>query len=198
MLEDSVSLKKALEKYQPHVGFHLAAQAGVRYSLKNPNAYCETNILGTFNLLEAIKLLNLEHFLLHLLPLCMVATNLFPTNQVDVCDKQLSFYAASKKAKEILSHTYSHVHNIPTTCFRFLQFMAPGVGRIWPYSSSPNLISEGHPIDVYNNGNMARDFTYIDDLTEALMRLIKCQPIITEGLSVLEMIAYLMSLPWSS
>ena len=176
MLEDSVTLNEILGEYGPDIGFHFAAQAGVRYSLKNPRAYCKTNILGTHNLLEAIKLLNLKHLLVASSSSVYGGNKNVPYKETDNCDKQLSFYAASKKAKEVITHTYSHLYNIPTTCFRFFTVYGPWGRPDMALFKFTKLITEGYPIDIYNNGDMARDFTYIDDLIEALMRLVKCEP----------------------
>ncbi len=176
LLEDFELLVKIVTEYNPTVVFHMAAQAGVRYSIENPRIYAETNFTGTFNLLEAIKNLNIEHFLLASSSSVYGSNQKMPYNENDICDNPMSIYAATKKATETISHSYSHLYSIPITCFRFFTVYGPWGRPDMALFKFTKAILEDETIDIFNNGDMSRDFTYIGDLIEALYRLINCKP----------------------
>ncbi len=164
------------EKYQPKYIVHLAAQAGVRYSMENPRSYLNSNIIGTFNILELINKYKPKHTLIASTSSVYGANTNMPFEESQKADTQLSFYAATKKSCEMISHSYSHLYNLPITNFRFFTVYGPWGRPDMALFKFVKGIKSDQPIDIYNNGNMKRDFTYIDDLIEAIVRLIKCVP----------------------
>ena len=175
-LEDAGLLMRLFEEYRPNIVIHLAAQAGVRYSIENPRAYVEANLLGTFELLEAARAYPPEHMLMASTSSVFGANTQMPYAETDKADSQMSFYAATKKANEAMSHSYAHIHGLPVTMFRFFTVYGPWGRPDMALFKFVSAIRDGTPIDVYNHGNMKRDFTYIDDLVEALVRLINVAP----------------------
>ena len=164
-----------MEKHEPELIIHLAAQAGVRYSIKNPRAYLSSNIIGTFELLEAAKLYPPEHLMIASTSSAYGANPEMPF-EVDKSDFQVSFYAASKKATENMAHSYSHLYKLPLTVFRFFTVYGPwGRPDMALFKFTDSIISD-KPIEIYNNGDMKRDFTFIDDLVEAMYLLSKKIP----------------------
>ncbi len=161
--------------------FHLAAQAGVRYSLENPRAYLEANVTGTFELLEAARQHPPAHLLIASTSSAYGANTSMPYGETDRADHQMSFYAATKKATEGMAHAYAHLHDLPVTLFRFFTVYGPWGRPDMALFKFTRAILEGAPIDVYNHGEMQRDFTYIDDLIEALMRLEPLPPARPDG-----------------
>ncbi|MEO8926232.1 MAG: NAD-dependent epimerase/dehydratase family protein [Caulobacteraceae bacterium] len=176
MLEDMPALVRMAEARKPEVIVHLAAQAGVRYSLENPRAYIESNLVGTFNVMEISRTLAVEHLLLASTSSVYGANEVMPFVETERADHPLTLYAATKKATEQMSHSYSHLWGIPTTVFRFFSVYGPWGRPDMALFKFAKGIIEGVPIDVYNNGVMERDFTYIDDLVEAITRLIAVVP----------------------
>lgn len=175
MLEDGAALKRLIEESDPEIVIHLAAQAGVRYSIEQPSSYVSANIVGTFNLIEALHARPLRHFMLASTS-SIYGANAMPFSEAQRSDHPLSFYAATKKACEAMTHSYAHVWNMPTTAMRFFTVYGPwGRPDMALFKFTQNII-EGRPIDVFNGGNMQRDFTYIDDCIEAIVRLIDCVP----------------------
>lgn len=172
MLEDYKKLDASINAFQPDVIIHLAAQAGVRYSLENPEACINSNIIGTFNIMEIAKNQKIIHLLIASTSSVYGANSKIPFSELEKSDSQLSIYAATKKSNEIMAHTYSHLWKIPTTAFRFFTVYGPW-GRpdmaIFKFVSS---ILNGKAINIYNNGKMYRDFTYIDDLVYGIRLLI--------------------------
>ena len=164
------------EKESPHIVVHLAAQAGVRYSIENPRAYLESNINGTFELLEAARAFPPEHMLLASTSSAYGANEDMPYRETTKADNQMSFYAATKKATENMAHSYAHLFDLPITMFRFFTVYGPWGRPDMALFKFTEAILNGRTIDVYNNGNMKRDFTYIDDLIEGLFRLIYIPP----------------------
>ena len=156
---------------------HLAAQAGIRYSLENPRAYMESNIMGHFTILEAIKdLPNFEH-LVYASSSSVYGNNfLMPFFESDRVDNPVSLYAATKRSNELISHTYSHLYNIPQTGLRFFTVYGPWGRPDMAYFSFTKSIIEGKPIKVFNNGNMNRDFTYIDDIVDGVISALDKPP----------------------
>lgn len=169
-LADAVAVNRAFEAFQPQRVVNLAAQAGVRYSLKNPDAYVQSNLVGFTHILEACRHHRVEHLVYASSSSVYGANRKLPFAVEDPVDHPVSLYAASKKANELMAHTYSHLFGLPTTGLRFFTVYGPW-GRP---DMSPMLfadrISRGEPIDVFNFGNHSRDFTYIDDIVEGVIR----------------------------
>ena len=169
-------LIKLFEEEKPSIVIHLAAQAGVRYSLENPRSYLESNIAGTFELLEAAREVPPKHLLIASTSSAYGANENMPYHEKQKADYQMSFYAATKKSTEIMAHSYSHLFNLPITAFRFFTVYGPWGRPDMALFKFTKAILEGKEIEVYNNGNMSRDFTYIDDLTEGIRLLIEQVP----------------------
>lgn len=161
---------------KPDIVIHLAAQAGVRFSIENPRAYMETNLIGTFELLEAARAFPPQHMLIASTSSAYGANEDMPFNETVKADHQMSFYAATKKSTENMAHSYSHLFDLPITMFRFFTVYGPWGRPDMALFKFTKAILEGDPIDVYNNGDMSRDFTYISDLVESLVRLIPIAP----------------------
>ena len=176
MLEDQGLLAAIWQQAAPDVVVHLAAQAGVRYSLENPRAYIDANIIGTFNMLELARAKPPGHFMLASTSSIYGANTEMPFRETDRAVHPLTLYAASKMATELMAHSYSHLWHIPTTAFRFFTVYGPWGRPDMALFKFTKGIIEGTPIDIYNNGDMVRDFTYIDDLVEAICRLAQVPP----------------------
>lgn len=176
MLEDGPAVDRLMERERPDVIVHLAAQAGVRYSLENPRAYIDSNIVGTFNLLEAARKVPPQHFLLASTSSVYGANLDLPFRENDRADHPLTIYAATKKATELMAHSCSHLWHIPCTAFRFFTVYGPWGRPDMALFKFVRAILNDEPIDVYGNGEMERDFTYIDDLIEAIVRLLPAIP----------------------
>ncbi len=177
MLEDASALQRAAEDAQPDVIIHLAAQAGVRYSLENPRAYVDANLVGGFNVLEAARILKPRHFLFASTSSVYGANLDMPFRETDRTDHPLTLYAATKKAAEDMGHSYAHLWKIPTTAFRFFTVYGPWGRPDMALFKFVKATLAGEPIDVYGQGRMKRDFTYVDDLVEAITRLVDCAPV---------------------
>ena len=170
-------MKDIFDAYTPSYVIHLAAQAGVRYSIENPRSYLETNINGTFELLEASRQFPPEHLMIASTSSAYGANNKMPYSEIDKADHQMSFYAATKKATENFAHSYSHLYNIPVTMFRFFTVYGPwGRPDMALFKFTKSMLSN-EKIDVYNHGNMKRDFTYIDDICSGILGLMHCIPV---------------------
>jgi UDP-glucuronate 4-epimerase len=169
-LADADVIDQAFADFKPQRVVNLAAQAGVRYSLQNPRAYVQSNLVGFVNILEACRHGGVEHLVYASSSSVYGANRKLPFAVEDAVDHPVSLYAASKKANELMAHTYSHLYGLPTTGLRFFTVYGPW-GRP---DMSPMLfaerISQGEPIDVFNHGNHSRDFTYIDDIVEGVIR----------------------------
>ena len=161
---------------KPNIIIHLAAQAGVRYSIENPRAYIESNINGTFELLEAARAFPPEHMLLASTSSAYGFNEEMPYRETVKADHQISFYAATKKSTENMAHSYSHLFGLPITMFRFFTVYGPWGRPDMAYFKFTKAIIDGDPIDIYNHGNMSRDFTYIDDLVSAIRLLVDAIP----------------------
>ncbi len=155
---------------------HLAAQAGVRYSIENPYAYIDSNIIGFMNILESCRKYPVEHLVYASSSSVYGANKKIPFSVEDSVDNPVSLYAATKKANELMAHTYSHLYKIPTTGLRFFTVYGPWGRPDMAYFKFTKSIVEGKAIDVYNNGDMMRDFTYIDDIVEGVCRIIDKVP----------------------
>ncbi|MCZ0960619.1 NAD-dependent epimerase/dehydratase family protein [Paracoccus benzoatiresistens] len=169
-------LADIMARERPQVVVHLAAQAGVRYSIDNPRAYVESNLIGTFELLEAARAHKPDHLLLASTSSVYGANTEMPYRETDKVDTQVSFYAATKKSNEAMAHAYAHLFDIPTTMFRFFTVYGPwGRPDMAPYLFT-SAILEGRPIKVFNHGNMKRDFTYVEDLVRGIRLLMDVPP----------------------
>lgn len=177
LLEDEPAAAEAFAESAPDLVVHLAAQAGVRYSLENPRAYVDANLVGTFNVLEAVRRHPPRHFLLASTSSVYGANDKVPFAETDPTDHPLTLYAATKKAAEAMAHSYAHLWAVPTTAFRFFTVYGPWGRPDMAYFKFVRAVLAGEPIDVYGEGAMARDFTYIDDLVEAIVRLIPAAPV---------------------
>ena len=176
-LEDPGCLAAILAEARPQVIVHLAAQAGVRHSIDAPRTYVESNLVGTFELLEAARAHPPAHLLMASTSSVYGANKAMPYAETDKADLQMSFYAATKKATEAMAHSYAHLYRIPTTMFRFFTVYGPwGRPDMAPIKFARAILA-GEPIDIYNYGDMRRDFTFIDDLIEAIRRLIEVPPL---------------------
>ncbi|MEP0231998.1 NAD-dependent epimerase/dehydratase family protein [Roseibium sp.] len=170
-------LMELFSRETPDVVVHLAAQAGVRYSIENPRSYLESNINGTFELLEAARAHPPEHMLLASTSSAYGANTHMPYTETDKADHQMSFYAATKKANENMAHSYAHLFELPITMFRFFTVYGPWGRPDMALFKFTKAILEGKPIDVYNFGDMKRDFTYVEDLVEGIRLLIDAAPV---------------------
>lgn len=172
-LEDNDVITGIFKKEKPDTVINLAAQAGVRYSLENPRAYIDSNIVGFINILEACRHNEVQHLIYASSSSVYGANTSLPFSVHDNIDHPLSLYAATKKANELMAHTYSSLYNIPTTGLRFFTVYGPwGRPDMALFMFTKNII-EGKPIDVFNNGEMMRDFTFVDDIVESISRLIE-------------------------
>ncbi|MBV6658071.1 MAG: NAD-dependent epimerase/dehydratase family protein [Devosiaceae bacterium] len=175
-LEDEGVLMDTMAQLQPEVVVHLAAQAGVRYSIDNPRAYLESNLDGTFELLEAARAHPPKHLLMASSSSVYGASDALPYAEPTKTDAPLSLYAATKKSNEVVAHAYAHLFDLPITCFRFFTVYGPWGRPDMALFKFTDAILKGEPIDVYNEGRMRRDFTYVDDLVDCLARLIDRPP----------------------
>ena len=162
--------------HRPDFVVHLAAQAGVRYSIENPRAYLESNIIGTFEILEAARAYPPKHMLFASTSSAFGANKSMPYRETDKADHQMSFYAATKKSTENMAHSYAHLFDLPITMFRFFTVYGPWGRPDMALFKFTKAICDGQPIDVYNYGEMKRDFTYISDLVEAISLLMPIIP----------------------
>jgi UDP-glucuronate 4-epimerase len=176
MLEDAAALDCAARAAQPDVIVHLAAQAGVRYSLENPRAYVDANLIGTFNVLQVAQALQPRHLLMASTSSVYGANTDMPFAEGQKTDTPLTLYAATKKANEAMAHAYAHIHGVPTTLFRFFTVYGPWGRPDMALFKFTKGILEGTPIDIYNHGQMYRDFTYVEDLVRAIGLLIDAPP----------------------
>ena len=175
-LEDEASLNKLFSEHQFDVVVHLAAQAGVRYSIKNPLAYINSNILGFANILEGCRNQQLKHLVYASSSSVYGLNKKIPFSTDQNVDHPISLYAATKKSNELMAHTYSHLFQLPTTGLRFFTVYGPWGRPDMAYFLFTDAILNGKPIKIFNEGNMSRDFTYIDDVVEGLMRVIDRPP----------------------
>lgn len=171
-LEDEGALREAFGSFRPQRVVNLAAQAGVRYSLENPRAYIDANIVGFINVLEACRHLGCEHLVYASSSSVYGANVKLPFSVRDSVDHPVSLYAATKKANELMAHTYSHLYALPTTGLRFFTVYGPWGRPDMALFLFTKRILAGEPIDVFNHGHHTRDFTYIDDIVEGVLRVL--------------------------
>jgi len=179
-LENSRDLQEEYAANNFDVIVHLAAQAGVRYSIDNPDEYVKSNLVGTFSILELAKEHNVDHLLMASTSSVYGANEDMPFTEIQKCDHQMSFYAATKKSNEMMAHSYSHIHKIPITMFRFFTVYGPWGRPDMALFKFCDAIIKNKAIDVYNGGNMKRDFTYVSDLVAAISLLIDAKPSLDE------------------
>ena len=160
----------------PDVIIHLAAQAGVRYSLENPKAYLDSNLVGSWNVLELAKNAGVSHLMLASTSSVYGANDKIPFGESDKADEPLTFYAASKKAMELMAHSYSHLYRLPTTAFRFFTVYGPWGRPDMALFKFVKAMLEDEEIEIYGEGLMSRDFTYIDDLVSGIIALSRIAP----------------------
>ncbi|MFN8680344.1 NAD-dependent epimerase/dehydratase family protein [Paracoccus sp. P2] len=170
-------LHRLFDDHRPEIVVHLAAQAGVRLSTESPRAYLESNIAGTFELLEAARSFPPAHMLLASTSSVYGANTVMPYAEAHPTDHPISFYAATKRATEAMAHSYAHLYRLPVTMFRFFTVYGPWGRPDMALFKFTRAILRGEPIDLYNGGELRRDFTYIDDLVEALFRLMDTVPV---------------------
>ncbi len=185
MLEDMPALNGAVKAFQPDVIVHLAAQAGVRYSIENPRAYVESNLIGAFNVMECARELQIDHLLMASTSSVYGANELMPFTETEKTETPLTFYAATKKANEMMGHSYAHVYGLPVTMFRFFTVYGPWGRPDMALFKFTKGIIDGTPIDIYNNGDMWRDFTYVEDLVRGIRLLIDAVPSRPENASAI-------------
>jgi UDP-glucuronate 4-epimerase len=176
MLEDEARLAPIVTEAKADVIIHLAAQAGVRYSIENPRAYVNSNLVGTFNMLELVRKHKPQHFLLASTSSVYGANPEMPFRENDRADHPITLYAATKKSCELMAHSYAHLFQLPTTVIRFFTVYGPWGRPDMALFKFVDAILKDRPIDIFGEGKMSRDFTYVEDLVEALVRLIPVVP----------------------
>ena len=176
MLEDMDALSRAVEAARPDVIVHLAGQAGVRYSLEKPRSYIDANIVGTFNVMECARAAEVAHLLMASTSSVYGANTEMPYAETQKADTQLTIYSATKKANEAMGHSWAHINGLPITAFRFFTVYGPWGRPDMALFKFTRGILEGQPIDIYNNGDMWRDFTYVADLVRSIRALIDAVP----------------------
>ena len=171
-LENLNKLEEIFKKYNPQIVINLAAQAGVRFSIENPHAYINSNIVGFVNILECVKKYNIEHFLYASSSSVYGGNINLPFSEKDSVDHPISLYAATKKSNELIAHSYSHLFNIPATGMRFFTVYGPWGRPDMAPMIFANAIMKNNPIEIFNHGKMSRSFSYIDDVIEVIEKLI--------------------------
>ena len=175
-LEDAGTLDAVWKDVEPEIVIHLAAQAGVRYSIDHPEAYVSSNLVGTFNVLEAARRRPVKHLLAASTSSAYGANTEMPFRETDKAVHPMTLYAATKSATELMGHSYAHLFGTPTTFFRFFTAYGPWGRPDMALFKFARLMLEGKPIEVYGHGEMSRDFTFVDDLVEAITRLVHVVP----------------------
>ena len=173
---DLKALDIVINNFKPRTIIHLAAQAGVRYSIENPQAYIDSNVVGFFNILEVCRNIPIKHLVYASSSSVYGNQEKIPFSITDFVDKPISLYAATKKANELMAYTYSHLYGIPTTGLRFFTVYGPYGRPDMAYFKFADKITAGEPIQVFNNGDMLRDFTYIDDIAEGVLKVSDVPP----------------------
>ena len=176
MLEDQEKLDRLISTFKPQIIVHLAAQAGVRYSFENPRAYISSNVTGTFNVMDAAQRIGVEHLLMASTSSVYGANAEMPFDETEKADMQLTMYAATKKANESMAHAYAHLHDLPITMFRFFSVYGTWGRPDLALYKFVDAMLDDRPIDIYNHGEMYRDFTYVDDLVRAISLLMGAGP----------------------
>ena len=175
-LENKKTLSKSILSFKPKIIIHLAAQAGVRYSIEKPDIYLKTNIVGTFNVIELAKKIKVKHLIIGSSSSVYGANTKLPFKEIDKTDHQISFYAATKKSTESIAHSYSSLWKVPITMLRFFTVYGPWGRPDMAYFKFTKNILNGKKINIYNKGKMYRDYTYIDDIVDGILKLINKVP----------------------
>lgn len=175
-IADKVLINELFEKYKPSIVVNLAAQAGVRYSITNPDAYIESNLVGFFNILEACRNYPVEHLVYASSSSVYGSNKKVPYSTDDKVDNPVSLYAATKKSNELMAHAYSKLYNIPSTGLRFFTVYGPAGRPDMAYFGFTNKLVKGETIKIFNYGNCKRDFTYVDDIVEGVVRVMQKAP----------------------
>ena len=175
-LADKVTVENIFKEYNPEVVVNLAAQAGVRYSITNPDAYIESNLIGFYNILECCRNYPVEHLVYASSSSVYGGNKKVPFSTEDKVDNPVSLYAATKKSNELMAHSYSKLYNIPSTGLRFFTVYGPAGRPDMAYFSFTNKLINGEKIKIFNYGNCKRDFTYVDDIVEGIVRVMKKPP----------------------
>jgi UDP-glucuronate 4-epimerase len=178
MLEDHEKLMAIFAEFRPEIVVHLAAQAGVRYSIENPRSYVSSNIVGSFNILEACRHYPVKHLVLASTSSAYGANEKTPFEETDKAIHPITLYAATKASTELMAHSYAHLFAIPTTAFRFFTVYGPWGRPDMAYFLFTQKILNGEPIEIFNNGDSYRDFTYVDDLVQAICLLMMKDPLL--------------------
>ena len=176
LLENQKLLNLSVTKFKPSIIIHLAAQAGVRYSIDNPDVYLNSNIIGTFNVIKIANKIGVKHLIIGSSSSVYGANKKIPFQEIDKTDHQVSFYAATKKSTESLAHSYSSLWKLPITMLRFFTVYGPFGRPDMAYYKFTKKILEGKKIDLYNRGKMYRDYTYVDDIVDGIYKLINKIP----------------------
>ena len=184
LLENKKLLNKSVLKFSPSIIIHLAAQAGVRYSIEKPEEYLNSNILGSFNILNIAHKIKVKHLIIGSSSSVYGANKKFPFKETDKTDHQLSFYAATKKSTESIAHSYSSLWGIPITILRFFTVYGPWGRPDMAYFKFTKKILNGKKINVYNKGKMYRDYTYIEDIVSGIIKLINKAPSLNKKISI--------------
>lgn len=175
-IADKQLIREIFEKYNPQIVVNLAAQAGVRYSIINPDAYIESNLIGFYNILEACRHFSVEHLVYASSSSVYGSNKKVPYSTDDRVDNPVSLYAATKKSNELMAHAYSKLYNIPSTGLRFFTVYGPAGRPDMAYFGFTNKLLQGKTIEIFNYGNCKRDFTYVDDIVEGITRVMQCAP----------------------
>lgn len=175
-IADKPLMFEIFEKYRPAVAVNLAAQAGVRYSITNPDAYVESNLIGFFNILEACRHYPVEHLVYASSSSVYGSNQKVPYSTEDKVDNPVSLYAATKKSDELMAHAYSKLYNIPSTGLRFFTVYGPAGRPDMAYFGFTDKLVKGQTIEIFNYGNCKRDFTYVDDIVEGVVRVMRKAP----------------------
>lgn len=175
-LADKALIDRTFEQYRPQVVVNLAAQAGVRYSITNPDAYIESNLVGFYNILEACRHHSVEHLVYASSSSVYGSNKKVPYSTEDKVDNPVSLYAATKKSNELMAHAYAKLYNIPCTGLRFFTVYGPAGRPDMAYFGFTNKLRQGETIQIFNYGNCKRDFTYIDDIVEGIVRVMHRAP----------------------
>jgi len=175
-IADKALVSNLFESYQPHVVVNLAAQAGVRYSITNPDAYIQSNLIGFYNILEACRHHGVEHLVYASSSSVYGSNKKVPHSTDDKVDNPVSLYAATKKSNELMAHAYSKLYNIPSTGLRFFTVYGPAGRPDMAYFGFTNKLVKGDTIKIFNYGNCKRDFTFVDDIVEGIVRVMQHAP----------------------
>ena len=175
-IADKTTIDQLFEKYKPQVVVNLAAQAGVRYSIENPDAYIQSNLIGFYNILEACRNNPVEHLVYAISSSVYGGNKKVPFSTDDRVDNPVSLYAATKKSNELMAHCYSKLYNIPSTGLRFFTVYGPAGRPDMAYFGFTNKLLKGETIQIFNYGNCRRDFTYVDDIVEGVVRVMQGAP----------------------